>query len=176
VPISPFNEHRVLGRANEVSYDRLRFDVYPSLATSNSASQSGSSVLYEDDGITYNYLNNSDTEMNTFVETTFAWNYNSASMQFTASVISKGSYAGFNAANRSYGVRIYNVFSPKSVTCQGVPVEYNLLYFDEWSRENTYYFDGVEMALTVRELPANYKREPADKYCDLVCKGLEHGF
>merc|ERR1712062_208079 len=26
---------------------------------------------------------------------------------------------------------------------------YNLLYFDEWSKENSYYYDGIEMALTV---------------------------
>merc|ERR1712032_1420909 len=61
---------------------------------------------------------------------------------------STGGYDGFNTYMH-YGVRIYNVLSPRTVTCNGHSVPYNILYWDDLYQENTYYFDGVEMALTV---------------------------
>eukprot|EP01084_Bolivina_argentea_P149651 261399_1 len=86
--------------------------------------------------------------MNTFVQTNGDWTYNSNTYEFNANIVSKGSYNGF-VETRDYGIRIYNVLSPKSVTCDGVAVPYNVLYFDEYASKNEYYFDGKDMSLTV---------------------------
>ena len=139
IPILPFNKKNALGRANEVNYKRLRFDIFPSLNAVGS-----NSFVYEDDGISFDYLNESAAALQTGIE----WKFDSSSFEFTASIVSTGHYDGFDA-ERYYGVRIYNVLSPKNVYCNDQEVAYNLLYFDEWDKENTFYFDGVEMALTV---------------------------
>ena len=70
------------------------------------------------------------------------------SSNFNATIRSKGDYEGL-AQNRYYGVRIYNVLTPKRVQCNGERVDYNVLFWDQFERENTYYYDGHEMALTV---------------------------
>lgn len=138
IPILPFSKTKVLGRANEANYDRLRFDIFPSLMAMGS-----NSFIFEDDGISFNYLNDTDS-----VKTEIEWKYDSTLYEFSASIVSNGNYDGFET-ERFYGVRIFNVLSPKSVYCNGNEVLYNLFYFDESDKENSFYFDGIEMALTV---------------------------
>eukprot|EP01084_Bolivina_argentea_P283337 485212_1 len=142
LPISPLHNGHVIGKANEPSFDRLRFDIYPSLSNGD---KNGETFIYEDDGITFDYLNENETNS---VKTYIDWTYNSKSYEFNANIVSKGNYNGF-VANRYYGIRIYNVLSPKSVMCNNIPIKYNAFYFNRFSEENMYYFDGKTMSLTV---------------------------
>ena len=135
---TPFISSDVLGKANEASFERLRFDIYPSLKPSG-----GSTWIYEDDGISYEYLNGEQS-----VRTSMEWVYDDSDFTFTATIKSDGDYTGF-IKERYYGLRIYNVLAPKKVVCNEQVIEYNVLFWDEFERENTWYYDGHEMAVTV---------------------------
>ena len=67
-----------MGKTNETSYDRLRFDIYPSLYNGD---QNGLTFIYEDDGISLDYLSENDTNS---VQTHFDWAYTSKSNGFAA--------------------------------------------------------------------------------------------
>ena len=65
IPRTPFIATDVLGRANMASFERLRFDLYPSLTP-----KGGSTWIYEDDGITLDYLEGGHS-----VRTSMEWSY-----------------------------------------------------------------------------------------------------
>ena len=146
IPILPFGRDP-LGRANRPAYDRLRFDIYPSTNISDYDGQKISLPLYEDDGATTDYLNNNE-KMNTWVETIIDWTYDSNSYTFTGNVNSNGNYNGF-PSKRPYSFKIYNVLPPKAVQCNGNNVPYNAIFYGDFNKENTYYFDGNDISLTV---------------------------
>ncbi len=102
----PFSKHKLLGTASNASYDHI----YPSPNINNYYNLH--TVLYEDDGISYDYLN------------------------------------GTNVLTYFNSIRIYNVFTATKVSCNGVNIEYNPLYYG-FEHDDGYYYDGKTMSLVV---------------------------
>eukprot|EP01084_Bolivina_argentea_P023375 43600_1 len=127
----PFSKHKLLGRAGNVSYDHIEWNIYP---IPNINDYNLQTVLYEDDGISYDYINGSNVL--TYFNFTFNSNNNNI---FNAQINSKGNYNGFDNKRR-YSIRIYNVFTASKVSCNGINIEYNPLYYG-FEHDNGYYYD-----------------------------------
>ena len=150
----PFDKNQITGRANKKAYDHLRFDIYPDFGSNIDASENyqGNAWIYEDDGISMDYLNSSASALQSnSVKTTFDYVFNVSNNVFTANIISIGGYDGF-PTERLYSVGIRNVFPPKenSVKCNGngVPFRY-LSYGFELSNEKGWYYDSKSIMLIV---------------------------
>ena len=138
----PFDGSKVIGRASAVSYDHIEWSIYPTFVTINNQTvTNGQSVLYEDDGETYDYLQDKN------VITTFKWDYDINKYTFNSSVISDGDYDGF-VNERMHSVKIYNILPPIRVYCNGKLLDYNRLWYT-FENEEGWYYSGLEVAVIV---------------------------
>lgn len=99
---------QTLGAANR-QYDLLMFNIHP-------GTESGSTVVYEDDGISVDYLNDQ------FVQTTASFTRSGADFTFTIS--SSGSYSSF-PAQRVYMLQLFNSMPAATVSVNGQPATYS---------------------------------------------------
>ena len=138
----PFDDTKVIGRANAVSYDHIEWNIYPTpTVLNNNTVSDGMTVLYEDDGYTYDYLQNNN------VITTFKWSYDVNKYVFNSSVISNGNYNGF-VNERMHSVKIYNILSPNKVYCNGKALNYNHLWYS-FENEQGWFYNGMDIAVVV---------------------------
>eukprot|EP01084_Bolivina_argentea_P279646 478098_1 len=143
ISIQPYDKYNNIGRAGNISYSHLRWDIFPTPNMDDDSINDRQTILYEDDGYTMNYLNETDS---VYVKTIFNWNIDSNN-KFISTIKSVGNYKGFNA-NRRYSIRIYNVLTPSNVECNGKTILYNKLYYDNENSEG-YYYNGKDMSITV---------------------------
>eukprot|EP01084_Bolivina_argentea_P279647 478099_1 len=137
----PFDKNKLLGRADKKYYDFLRFEIYPSKFANEYI---GETNLYEDDGYTYDYLNNSN------VITTFNWNFNVNSYLFSSMIKSVGNYNGWTT-QRKYSITIYNVMPPTKVMCNKKQIDFQQLWFGapNGNLQNGWFYNGKDMSVTV---------------------------
>ena len=65
----------------------MRFEIYPESTVNH-----GSTQVYEDDGMTFDYLSGNDSVR---VFTYFEYTFDNSKNQFTATVSTQGTYQGF---------------------------------------------------------------------------------
>ena len=155
--VQPFDKTQLIGRNNKKYYDHIRFEIYPGPSFYGELF-AGQTYLYEDDGQTYAYLNNSIN--NTIhsinknnVWTSIHWEYNANTKTFIANIKSIGNYNGFDPAinGRKYSLRIYNIFPGLIVRCNGIDLKYDKLYYLKTNDQlqGTYYYNGDTMSFDV---------------------------
>jgi alpha-glucosidase (family GH31 glycosyl hydrolase) len=113
IPLVPYLEAQAIGSASQ-NYNSLEFVVYPS----SSSTTSVSTWVYEDDGISNDYLLYSDMFANTSITFT---KQSSTSKCDVLETIFNGSYSGI-PATRSYTVRLLATgTTPLTVAVNGMP-------------------------------------------------------
>ena len=148
----PFDKRMVVGRANQEYYNHLRFDIYPDFGgnSDGSVNYMGDIWVYEDDGISMDYLTSSGSDNH--VKTRFNYVFDVTNNQFSANITSTGGYDSF-PSERYYSIGIKNVFPPvmNSVMCNNVEINFNYLWYGaELSQTHTsWYYDSRKMTMYV---------------------------
>ncbi len=127
IPQIPIPLGQTIGLAQQ-QYNTLIFSIVP-------GATSGSTIVYEDDGLTMDYLSGQS------VFTTAQYNISGNTMAFNVS--SNGSYPSF-PSTRTVVVRILNSFPPTEVVAGGQTISYA-----RFGGANTWTYSGEEMATII---------------------------
>jgi alpha-glucosidase (family GH31 glycosyl hydrolase) len=109
IPMLPRRLANVTGIAGQ-QYSALEFNVFP-------GADRGSTTVYEDDGVTTDYL------QGVFAETAFSYEPDAAHPGCTSYIVStNGTYTGIVTAGRLYSVFVLASTAPKSASVDGSPL------------------------------------------------------
>jgi hypothetical protein len=133
-PDAPGGSGQVLAQARE-PYSTLVFNIYPT--TGNSSQFKAVGTVYEDDGISLDYLQGRSA----VTTATVTWLTPS---QVQVDIVTVGSYPGLPAA-RVYELRFVNQPAPTSVVASG-----RALPFSRFGSLNAWSYDGVSVSAVVR--------------------------
>jgi len=157
IPTIPIKDGDTLGIAAR-QYTTLIFNIIPGAA-------SGETAIYEDDGITVNYINGS-----------YAWTtctYNRTDTQLNVIISTSGTFPQL-PTSRKYFIRIVNSLPPLQASINDIPITY-----DAWGGDNTWMYEGDEVT-TVIEAPIfpittpvtfTVKTDPIDQWAMSGIKG-----
>eukprot|EP01059_Diplonema_ambulator_P002172 TRINITY_DN11809_c0_g1_i1.p1 TRINITY_DN11809_c0_g1~~TRINITY_DN11809_c0_g1_i1.p1 ORF type:complete len:1002 (+),score=182.69 TRINITY_DN11809_c0_g1_i1:42-3047(+) len=133
IPTIPLRTGNTLGRAAD-PYRVLEFTVYPGAATGNTA-------VYEDDGITFDYLNGKSAWINAM------YTRNEQKMMF--SVNTTGTFQG-QPTSRTVILKIVNALPPAAVRVNGKAYGFN-----RWGGPGGWSFDAAAMEVVIEAVESS---------------------
>lgn len=138
IPRTPVSVGDTIGLAQR-AYTILQLDIYPGAVN-------GTTKIYEDDGLTFDYLNGS------MAWTTVSYTRTASSLSLTVSTA--GSYQDQPQARR-YIINVHNALPVSRATADNVALQYTRFSVAAWNMDNTWRYDGNTMSLIAQTGPVD---------------------